>query len=312
MPSPAFLNLVCPSCSRDCFEIRALKDEGLATVHCAECHRDYLLLDSGNHWFDVIQGGYPKLNKCSCKAASFRLRCDYVYRDNEDVRSVKISATCSSCGNVKALFGHDIKYSDTGSLVTEPLKFCKNPKILYALQSLTLYATRQDLAELVEFLHSAHSCHFYAKLRENNQWVKHRVDVGQAKAAILGGRKYVEAEYYLWIYASKSALEIPDAAVDLLESEDIFWKRNEVIRIASPFQMGLGPKETLLYYVKFSNEYIDGETIVPKSDAFAELTSSLLAWMKSHFVSWRGPRCFDNPDEHIRIFGDRFAKNRTD
>lgn len=306
-----FSELSCPSCSGSCFEIRALKDEGLATVQCIECHRDYLLLDSENHWFDVIQGGYPKVSKCRCKSISFHIRCDYIYRDNGDVRSVDVFTTCASCKKTGKLLGLDIKYGDTDGLVTDPLKFCKNPKVLYDLQSLTLYTTRQDIADLISFLHTSHRCNFHASLLKDKRWAVQQPDVEEVKDAVLRGRKFDVPEQYLWLLASARILDIPHAAVDTLEAEDNFWKRNEVIHISSPFQMGLGKEETLLYYIKFSNEYVDNEVIIRKSDAFIGLTSSLLAWLKTHLVSWRGPRCFDNPDEHIRIFGDRFTKNRS-
>lgn len=301
----------CPECSGVSFEIRALKEEGLATVQCVKCSRDYLLLDSENHWFDVIQAGYPKLSKCRCKSTSFRLRCDYTYRDNGDVRAVQVSKTCSSCKKTDKLLGMDIKYGDTDRLVTEPLRFCKNPKILYDLQSLTLYVTRQDIVDLVDFLHTTHHCHFQASLLRDKRWAIQHPGVDELKEAVLRGRKFEVPENYLWILASLPALQLPDTAVDTLEAEEIFWKRNEAIHISSPFQMGLDREETLLYYIKFSNEYVQDEAIIRKSPAFTNLTSSLLVWLRTHFVSWRGPRSFDNPNEHLRIFGERFAKNRS-
>ena len=303
MPPVPSVDLTCPSCAGASFEVHALKDEGLATVHCIGCNRDYLLLDSADHWFDAIQDGYPKPRKCGCKSASFHVRCDYAYRDDGDVRSVQVSTTCCSCRKTGRLLKVDVDYGDTESLVTDPLRYCANPKILYAFESLTLYVTRQEIAGLIDYLYVSHQCRFYTWLRTDGRWVKHVLDAAQTRNAVMQDR-------YFWIYASTRELDIPEMAVDSSASEDAFWKRHELIRISSATRIHSGGEEALLFYVKFANEHIDNGVVVRKSDAFADMTSDLLAWLKVHFVSWRGPRCFDNPHEHVRVFKDRFAKNR--
>ncbi len=35
-----------------------------------------------------------------------------------------------------------------------------------------------------------------------------------------------------------------------------------------------------------------------------------LSWLREHFVTWRGTACFDNPDEHRRLFGNQFLSKR--
>ena len=47
----------CPACASIDFEVGTLKEEALAAVKCVACDRDYLLLDSEEHWLDVIQRG---------------------------------------------------------------------------------------------------------------------------------------------------------------------------------------------------------------------------------------------------------------
>lgn len=132
----------CPKCGGSAFEIRLLKDEGVGAAACQSCSRNYLLLDSGDHWFDVIQSGYPRPTRCSCKGTAFALRFDYEYRDDGDVRTVEVRSTCSSCGKARKQMCVEIDYGGTRSLVRTPLKYCRNPKILYDLQALSLYATR--------------------------------------------------------------------------------------------------------------------------------------------------------------------------
>jgi hypothetical protein len=64
----------------------------------------------------------------------------------------------------------------------------------------------------------------------------------------------------------------------------------------------------LSFDINFSNEFVRGEKIVKKSEAFRRVTACLLAKLQDEFVSWRSPYCFDNPDVNVRVFGDRFKK----
>src|ERR1035437_2549045 len=108
----------CDACAGVDFEIRVLKDEGIASAHCAKFSRDYLLLDSEDYWFDVIQAGYPRPSRCTCKAMSFKLRCDYFYRENGDISSINVWSACSNCQKVKRQLTVDIDYGDTEELFT--------------------------------------------------------------------------------------------------------------------------------------------------------------------------------------------------
>ena len=70
--------------------------------------------------------------------------------------------------------------------------------------------------------------------------------------------------------------------------------------------MHIGNQSGLLYYLSFANEAVTKNLVTPKSTEFRKLTSILTDWLKSRFVSWRGKDHFDNPDEHLRIFGEEF------
>jgi hypothetical protein len=61
-----------------------------------------------------------------------------------------------------------------------------------------------------------------------------------------------------------------------------------------------------LYYLRFSNEYVQDERVVAKPRRFRRLTDQLVDWLQSEFVNWRGPNCFDNEQEHLRAFGNRY------
>lgn len=301
------VDLACPDCRSTRFEISVLKDEGVAAARCLKCDRNYLLLDSGDYWFDVIQQGYPRPGRCGCKGTAFRLRVDYEFRDDGDVGSVDVWSTCAACGKSRRQFDADIDYAPTAHLVDAPLTYCKNPRVLYDLKELTLYAKRADIARVVRFLHDDGGCHFIACLRENDSWEVRSVDVDEAEQAILKETEF--SLRYTWIYATPRSIKVPGRTVERSRNEDAFWKRREIIRISSPTRMLLGSfgtRPSLLYYVQYSNEYVQNERVTPKSQRFRDLAARLVDWLQSEFVTWRGPNCFDNPQEHQRAFGRKY------
>jgi hypothetical protein len=258
------------------------------------------MLDSEDYWFDVIQNGYPRLCRCACKNTSFRVKFDYCYRDDGDVRSVSTWSICASCGRTKRQMSADIDYGATAHLVSRPLRYCKNPKILYDLKDLSLYATRDDMVRIAGYLGKEEKCDFVCWLKENGEWVLRRVVLDRIEKAIRN-------DAYLRIYAMPGPIKIRGPDLEDQRAEDAFWKRHEIIRISSATHMILDSGEALLFYVAFSNEYVEGEEILAKSEGFRELTRRLLDWLGAEFVSWRGPHCFDSASEHSRAFGDRFT-----
>jgi hypothetical protein len=298
------VNPKCPECRGTRFEVRILKDEGLASVKCVRCNRDYLLLDSDDYWFDVIQQGFPRISRCSCKSTSFSLKCDYFLRDDGDVETIAVLTTCASCGTTRRQMTVDIDYTDTQSLIDQPLVFCSNPRILYDLQEVTLYATHNDIARVATYLQS--QCTFYCRLIESGERVVRQLGIDDVKKAILCRNE--ECPYF-WIYASPTALNVPSAEVETAKKESSFWKRNEVVRISSPTTMVWESATALLYHLGFSNEYVEGQSIVQKSALFRKTTVRLLDWLAREFVAWRGHHCFDNPNVHTKVFGERFRSN---
>ena len=288
----------CPKCSASSFEVRFLKEEGLATAKCLKCSNDFLMLDSDDYWFDVIQKGYPRATRCSCKGTAFGLRLDYEIRDDGDVESIQVWTACSSCKKSRRQMTVDIDYGGTERLLSHPLVYCKCPKILYELRDLNLFVTKADVARMADYLGRTAGCRFVCWIRRDNSWVKESADVERAKDVILNHR-------YLAILASQDALTLPDDWKR--REEDSFWKRSEVVRISSPTNYGaVGSERGLLFYVQYSKEFIDGESVKKKSRQFRELTDQLMSWLSGEFISWRGPHCFDNRDEHLRLFGSRF------
>jgi hypothetical protein len=204
----------------------------------------------------------------------------------------------------------DIDYGDTEDLVTRPLRYCANPKVLYDLKQLNLYVTRTDLARIIDHLNTDYGCTFTCCVWMEGKWSKSHKSSKEAKEMVLSERWGSRENAYRWIYAAVVPVDIPDSAVADTKHEDLFWKRHEVIRISSPTNMVFGGVIGSLFYISFSNEYVENERIVRKSPHFLELTTRLQHWLKANFVSWRGNGCFDNPDENTRLFGDRFRNNK--
>lgn len=313
----------CPACKGADFQLRVLRDEAVAAACCARCSADYLLLDSKDYWFDVIQKGYPRLTRCSCKNESFRLRIDYSIRDDGDVDYIEVHSICSACTKTRRQLDFEVDYAGTGHLLKRPLVPCKNPKVLYDLKEFHLLLTLPDLLRIVDHLGEL-GCGFLSRVRRDGNWVPVRQIAAEAKSMI-------EKDKYLFIYAMPDDIDVPEDRMSTIKKEAALWKRSEVIRISSKshvcaYQSAGNPagicycsdppnhasytEVGLAFDISFSNEFVCGEKIVGKSGAFRKVTASLRGLLRDEFVSWRSPHCFDNPEVHIRVFGDRFEKKR--
>jgi len=302
-PSGITQSLRCPACDGDAFELRVLPDDGVAAARCTACQQHFLVLDSEDHWFDLIQATSPRVRRCPCKAGTFSVSCRYVVRDDGEVRSVDLLSACTACAKTRRQMSVDIDYGDTGDLVTRPLRACKSPDLRYDLRQFTLYALPSDIAAIVDYLARAHGWNFVCWRREEGQWVRRALPPDPLREAILTGA-------YLHVYASPTPLSIHDDEVDTARQEATFWKRREIIRISSPYHIRGEQGQALLYYLAFANEFVDDDAVVPKSASFRASTQALVQWLGEHFVSWRGKSCFDNAAEHGRLFGDRFTRKR--
>ena len=57
------------------------REEDVA-IAVTETNENYFILDSKEHWFDVIQQKKPVKIKCKCKSNLFKGKCIYHQRDN--------------------------------------------------------------------------------------------------------------------------------------------------------------------------------------------------------------------------------------
>lgn len=296
-----------------------MRDQALASARCVSCSANYLLLDSKDYWFDVIQKGYPRVTRCSCKNEFFRLRIDYNIRDDGDIDYIKVHSICSACGKTRCQLEFEVDYCGTSHLLKKPLVPSVSPKVIYDLKDLSLLLTLPDIFRIVDHLEEQ-GCEFVSSVRRADSWVVARQNAAQAKATI-------EKDRYLFIYAMPDRVEFSEDKINTNTREDAFWKRSEVIRIGSKshvctHQFGEDPPGIcycsdppkhanyseigLSFYIAFSNEFVRGERVVQKSEVFRKVSASLLAMLQDNFVSWRSTCCFDNPDVNVRVFGDRF------
>jgi hypothetical protein len=298
-----------------------LPDEAVAAVRCVKCSANYLLLDSRDYWFDVIQKGYPRITHCACKNESFRLLIDYNFRDDGYIDYIEVHSTCAACGRTRRQLNFEVDYCGTDHLLKKPLVPCKNPKILYDLWDISLLLMLPDMFRIVDRL-AEEECEFLSYVRREDCWVPVRQDAAEAKTMI-------EKRRFLFTYAIPKHIEVPDDQINGNKKEGTFWKRSEVIRISSKshvctHQSGDDPPTIcycsdppthanyteigLSFHINFSNEFVRGEKTAVKSKRFRQVTASLLGMLQAEFVSWRAPHCFDNPDVNIRVFGDRYKK----
>jgi hypothetical protein len=173
----------------------------MALARCLTCSTDYLLLDSKDYWFDVIQKGYPRLSRCSCKNESFQLRIDYNIRGDGDVDYIEVHSICSACGKTRRQLDFEVDYCGTDHLLKKPLVPCKNPKVLYDLKNINLLVTLPDIVRIVDHL-TNEKCEFLSNLRRRDTWVPVRQDAAEAKVTI-------EESKYLFIYALPNHIEVP-------------------------------------------------------------------------------------------------------
>ncbi|MFN6077316.1 MAG: hypothetical protein ACK46Y_17310 [Fluviicola sp.] len=134
------------------FQVRWLKYDGVGLL-TTENEENYLILDSVDYWYDLIQNEYPKKKKCTCKNEWFYVEFNYTFRqDNDDISEIRIITTCSKCDKVSKPISLDIDYSPTKELFVNPITFCEKPNIKYKFQELTSYWSDHNLKDFLNFI----------------------------------------------------------------------------------------------------------------------------------------------------------------
>lgn len=295
----------CPKCDGSEFELWIQKEESVGCAKCWRCKEHFLLFDSQDYWFDIIAKGYPRKSRCSCKEYIFTIRVLYELRDDGDVKAIKMWTTCRACELDKLKLTVKIDYSETDSLIDHPLIYCANPEIQYKLYEASLYATPEDIAEIAAHLvqGSFIPCGY---LWKNGKPTKTSEDPEEIYNAIKNDK-------YSFIYFAPRKLDWQLIESLAAKQEEQFWKRNELIRISAATRMHFHDKVGRLYFIKFSTEFIQPDaTVLSKSPEFTERANVFLKWLESKYYGARGPLCFDNKEEHYRLFDDKFKKSYRD
>lgn len=267
----------------DIFQVRIIKDEGVGLL-TTQTDKNYLILDSLDYWYDLIQDKYPSKKKCSCKNDWFKIQFQYTFREHyDDIREVKAISTCYECGKTSTLTTIDIKYSPTKQLIETPIIYCEKPKIRYKCKSLNAFWNEDDLNNFLLFLTNELGYAIYV-------WYFKRPE----KVRIFEKMESINIpKPFLHLYITKEKLDISSIS-DFSDEMGIYinrdlWRNHELLECSS-LNMNGKPQ----YYIEYATQYINnkGET-VNKSVTFEKDTDKLLEWLKENFSSKRGKNCFD-------------------
>lgn len=280
------------------FQVRLLKNDGVGLL-TTKNEENYLILDSIDFWYDLIQHEYPKKKKCSCKSEWFNVAFNYIPRaGTDDFREVRIVTTCVLCNKISKPISIDIDYSPTEELIGNPIAFCPKPKIKYKFQELTSYWSGDNLKDLLQFIFHGLNLNVYCWFSQHpeNKRRFEKVSFEKAIQIIRVNHKYLN------FYFSEKELEtskyikfIDDNGIYLKEG---IWRRDEIIQLTAPYViMGYG----LLYYINFCNQYLDKGNVKDKSSQFETITTQLKNWLKEKFVTKRGVNCFDGQEAYEKI-----------
>ncbi len=267
-------NIITPD-GEDEFQIRYIRDEnvGLAATHS---EKSYLILDSIDYWYDLIQEQYPAKRKCGCKNDWFKLYFDYVPRiGTDDYRGVEIYTVCTSCGKEKKLAELDIDYSPTQQLFDAPLTYCEKPKIRYKTYSVNGYWQEEDFRNLIDFFTQRQLhiyCWYWDKIE--NKRVLNKLSSEELKAFLFKNKNS-----YLLIYFSIEPLDeileqSPSNAAGIVVNRDL-WRKNEAIQLNAPILVaGSG----YFYSMNFCSEYLQAGEVKTKSKPFSQLVKEVVAF----------------------------------
>ncbi len=269
-------NIITPD-GEDEFQIRYIRDENVGVL-TSRSDKSYLILDSIDFWYDLIQEKYPSKQKCNCKNDYFKLCFNYVPRiGTDDYRAVELISYCTECGRQRKISEIDIDYSPTSQLFENPITFCKQPKIKYKTYSLKGYWKEKEFSDLIDFLSQKRLWIYcwYWDQTEKKRYVK------QMTAYELKRFLFVEKGEYLEIYFSAGSLDelFADSVSDgngIYVDRDV-WRKREIIMLNAPLLVasaGAGK----FYSLDFCSEYIEAGEVKSKAEAFCRLAEEILAY----------------------------------
>ena len=259
------------------FQVRYIRDENVGVL-TTRTKKSYLILDSIDYWYDLIQKKYPSKQKCRCKNDYFKLYFDYVPRvGTDDYRGVELTICCTECGKQKKLAVVDIDYSPTEQLFEQPITYCERPKILYKTYSVSGYWKEESFRDLIGFL-SHKQLLIYCWYRV---WDENRCYVKQFTYEELKNFLFTEKKGYIGIYFTTKPMEellgLPSAGRDI-------WRKEEIIFLHYPIMVaGRG----LFYSMDFCSEYLESGEVKAKSAMFDQLVEEVWSysqkWLRQNY-----------------------------
>lgn len=265
--------------------MRIDRDEQVGLLTCAHEHHS-LLLDSRDHWDDVVQDRKPRERRCRCGERAFEVDLTYDLRDDGDVRSVAVELCCVGCRKRTLATTFEIDYSPTAELLSRPLETCEEPWLIPKRCELSALWVPGDRDALVRHLGERESARCYlAGFRQPLRLVT----AAELPAAEADGHAVA-------IYLSTRELAFPDNLRDC-------WKRLPVIHVSSPTTIHYTTGTGHLYYVQWAKQVLVERRLEPQEAALLALADRLQAWLRTHFTSARYKHAFDNPTEYERLQG---------
>ena len=285
-----FANVAC-HCGGHDFQVRIDKNEQVGLTTCAAGHHSFLL-DSRDHWADVIQDGRPPIVRCRCKANRFAVSLEYHLRPEGDVSQVDVVLRCSSCAASKRATTFEIDYSPTDSLLSSPLEPCPNPWLVARRHSYTAFWKPADFEQALRLvgLEAGHA--WFAGWQETPRMVEMDHACELALEALASQKSYN-------VLFSNTDLDLSDT-----EPRDC-WKSLPVIQFKAPISMNYRIEaqfvQALLHYIEFAEEVSFRGAIVSQPVEFNQFATRAVRRLRSVFVSDRGPRTLDAPGEFARV-----------
>ncbi|MBN8851082.1 MAG: hypothetical protein BGO55_28715 [Sphingobacteriales bacterium 50-39] len=285
------------------FQLRLLKEEGVGLMTAAT-GLNYLILDSLDHWYDLIQDEYPKKKKCRCKNEWFHVKFDYTKREGtSDVKHIDVITTCTQCKKVSTAMSIDIDYSPTEELLTHPITFCEKPMIKYKFKNLSSYWKNQDLKDFLAHLFNDLQFYVYCWYWHGQQRYFEQVSYEKAIEIITANHRYLDF-YFSIRPVDRSEMDTFEHENGIVIKNDR-WRKLELIELSAPIHMlGYG----LHYSIRYCTQYLDKGNVADKSSLFNEKISQFESWLKTRFNTHRGRNCYDGKEAY-ETFRNKWDKS---
>lgn len=290
------------------FQVRLLKEEGVGLL-TTESGDNYLILDSIDYWFDLIQNEYPKKKKCSCKNEWFNVQFNYIQRQGtKDFRKINIITTCITCKKTSKPISINVKYSPTSELFDKPISYCEKPDIKYKFSELSSYWSGDDLKNFLQFIFLDLKLNVYcwfSKHPENKRRFE-KISLEKALQIITVNHRYFYFHFTPDELDTRKFIKLTDDNGVFLKDE--IWRRNEIIQLSAPFViMGYG----LLYSINYCNQYLERGIVMDKSKNFELITNEIKSWLKHNFITKRGINCFDGKEAYQKIIAKKNSQKKA-